>query len=136
MWQMICDKMGALEKEISSEKGDFSLFGLFRREDAGNKWDLIVSSPWLQTDTKRGLDYLADKVRAKLSEKELLSMSRIVVLEAGNPVVDAVRKSVQDTRHEQDIRHEKVELENQDFAGVRVAYACISTSTASAPTVR
>lgn len=125
MQQVICDKIGALEGEISSEKGDFSLFGLFCREDAPNKWDLIVSAPWLQSDVKHGLAFLADRVRAKLTEKELLSLSRIVVLAPDDPVVAAIRKSVK-----KDTRHEKVELENQDFAGVQVAYACISTSTA------
>jgi hypothetical protein len=127
---MICDKIGALEKEISSEKGDFYLFGLFCREEAGDKWDLIVSAPWLQADVKQGLNYLADKVRAKLNEEELLSLSKIVVLAVDDPVVEAVRKSVQETRHG------KVELENQDFGGVQVTHACISTSTAPTPTVR
>jgi len=130
MRHVICDKMAALEKEISLEKGDFYLFALFRREDAADRWDLVVASPWLEADEQQGLNYLADKVRAALTEEELLSLSKIVVLEADNPVVDAVRKSVQDTRHG------RVELENQDFAGVQVAHACISTSTAPATMVR
>ncbi len=130
MRQVICDKMGALEREVSSEKGDFILFGLFCREDAADKWDLVVSAPWLQSDLKEGLDYLAKKVRAKLTGKELLSLSGIIALAPDDPVVAAVRKSVKDTRHE------KVELKDQDFAGVQVAYACISTSTAPAPLVR
>jgi hypothetical protein len=130
MRQVICDKIGALEKEISAEKGDFYLFALFCREDAADKWDLVVSSPWLEADGKQSLNYLADKVRAKLNEEELLSLSKIVVLGVDDPVVDAVRKSVQNTRHG------RVELENQDFAGVQVAHACISTSTAPAITVR
>lgn len=130
MRQVMCDKMGALEKDISAEKGDFYLFALFCREDAPDKWDLVVSAPWLEADEKQGLNYLADKVRARLNEPELLSLSKIVVLEADNPVVDAVRRSVQDTRHG------RVELDNQDFAGVQVAHACISTSTAPTVTVR
>lgn len=130
MRHVICDKMAALEKEISVEKGDFYLFALFRREDAADRWDLVVASPWLEADEKQGLNYLADKVRAALTEEELLSLSKIVVLEADNPVVEAVRKSVQETRHG------RIELENRDFAGVQVAHACISTSTAPTITVR
>ncbi len=130
MRHVICDKMAVLEKEISREKGDFYLFALFCREDAADRWDLVVASPWLEADEKQGLNYLADKVRAALTEEELLSLSKIVVLEADNPVVDAVRKSVQETRHG------RIELENQDFAGVQVAHACISTSTAPNISVR
>jgi hypothetical protein len=130
MRNVICDKMAALEKEISAEKGDFYLFALFCREDAADRWDLVVASPWLEADEKQGLNYLADKVRVALTEEELLSLSKIVVLEADNPVVDAVRKSVQETRHG------RIELQNQDFAGVQVAHVCISTSTAPDISVR
>jgi hypothetical protein len=49
MKQMI-EKLASLERDVASEKGEFSLFGLFLREDAEGKWDLLASAPWLETN--------------------------------------------------------------------------------------
>ena len=40
------EKIVSLEQTISTEKGDFVFFALFLREDAQDKWDLVVSAPW------------------------------------------------------------------------------------------
>jgi hypothetical protein len=42
------DKYIELERSISYEKGDFSLFALFLREDAADIWDLVVAAPWIE----------------------------------------------------------------------------------------
>lgn len=39
-----------IEKSLSAEKGAFSLFALFLREDAAGKWDLVISAPWVEAD--------------------------------------------------------------------------------------
>jgi hypothetical protein len=38
-------KFVELEQRLSQERGEFSLFALFLREDASDKWDLVVSAP-------------------------------------------------------------------------------------------
>ena len=50
----LVEKLASLERDISSEKGDFSLFALFLREDAYDRWDLLVSSPWIEINEKKG----------------------------------------------------------------------------------
>jgi hypothetical protein len=115
-------KIGILEQEISGEKGDFSLFGLFLRTEAQDRWDVLVSAPWLEKDKRKGLDYLTERLRAKLDPDELLSISRIVILERGNPVLDAINKAIS-------VRHGKVEIRDTTFSGIQIAQACISTSS-------
>ena len=88
----IVDKALPLALRISKEKGEFALFGLFLREDAPNKWDLVVSAPWLDRDRKGGMEYLAKKLRSRLTTEELLALSGIVVLETREPGVVAMQR--------------------------------------------
>jgi len=125
------EKLALLEREVSDEKGEFSLFGLFLREDAQDedKWDLLVSALWLDADKKKGLAYLAKKIQKRLEPDELLSISRIVVLERGNPILEAIHRAV-------NVKHGKVEVKDSNFSGVQITQACISTSSAVDPTVK
>lgn len=120
MKQMI-DKLAALEHDIASEKGEFSLFALFLREDVENKWDLLASAPWLETNEKAGLEYLVNQIRSRLDTQELLSLSRIVLLENDNPVLEAVRRAIR-------VRHGRVEVEDSEFFGVSIKHAYLITS--------
>jgi hypothetical protein len=119
------EKLALLEKDVSSEKGEFSLFGLFLREDAKdeNKWDILVAAPWLDADKKKGLAYLAKEIQKRLEPDELLSISRIVILEKDNPILKAIHKAV-------NVKHGKVEVRDSTFSGVQITQADISTSSA------
>lgn len=88
--KQIKDKLVALEREIATEKGALSLCVLVLREEAAEQWDLVVAAPWLDQDQKAGLAYVANKVSGRLTTQELLSLSRIVILEQGNPVLEAL----------------------------------------------
>ncbi len=102
-----------LEREVSDEKDEFSLFGLFLREDAQDedKWDLLVAAFWLDVDKKEGLAYLAKEIQKRLEPDELMSISRIVVLEKDNPILEAIHKAV-------NVKHGKVEVKDSNFYGV------------------
>jgi len=76
----LVEKLASLERAISSEKGDFSLFALFLREDSYDRWDLLVSSPWIEINEKKGLEYLVMRINSTFKPHELLSLSRIVIL--------------------------------------------------------
>jgi hypothetical protein len=86
------EKVLPLALSISAEKGEFALFGLFLREDAPNRWDLVVAAPWLDRDRRGGMEYLAKKLRLRLTSEELLTLSGIVVLETDNPGVRAMHR--------------------------------------------
>lgn len=124
------EKLASLEKDVSTEKGEFSLFGLFLREDAKDedKWDILVAAPWLDANEKQGLEYLAKEIQKRLEPDELLSISRIVILEKDNPILKAINKSVK-------AKHVEFEVEDSNFYGIQITHAFISTSSAVNPTV-
>jgi hypothetical protein len=115
------EKLASLERDIASEKGEFSLFALFLREDADDTWDLLASAPWLEANNRESLDYLVNQLRARLDTQELLSLSRIVLLEKGNPVLEAIHKAIK-------VRHGMVELGDSISFGVPIKHAYIITS--------
>lgn len=90
MIKHILNKLESLEKQIANEKGDFSLFGLFLREDAEDRWDLVVAAPWLNSDNIEDLNYIASKLKYFLKNRELLSISRIVILDLDDPIVQII----------------------------------------------
>ncbi len=120
MKQMI-DKLASLERDIASEKGAFSLFALLLREDAEDKWDLLASAPWLELNKKASLEYLANQVYSRLDTPELLALSRIVILEKGNPVLEAIHRTVR-------VQHGMTEVRDSMFFGIPIKYAYLITS--------
>ena len=120
MKQMI-EKLASLERDITSKKGEFSLFALFLREDADDTWDLLASAPWLAPDKRESLEYLVNQLRARLNTQELLSLSRIVLLEKGNPVLEALHKAIK-------VRHGMAEVGDSIAFGVPIKHAYIITS--------
>ena len=115
------EKLASLERDIASEKGEFSLYALFLREDADDKWDLLASAPWLEANKRESLDYLVNQLRVRLNTQELLSLSRIVVLEEGNPVLEAIHKRIK-------VRHGMVEVRDSISFGVPIKHAYIISS--------
>ena len=117
----ILEKLVAKEREISEEKGAFCLFALFLREDAPNRWDLVVSAPWITRDKVASLEYLASKTQEALDADELLLLSRIVVLNEDNPGLDALQRTVS-------IEHGTTEIEDSSFFGLEIKRAYLITS--------
>jgi hypothetical protein len=120
----LIDKMISIEKTVSSEKGEFSLFALFLREDAEDKWDIVVSSSWLEKNKKKEIEYLANQLKASLDPDELLSISRIVIIEKGNPALDAIHRAIM-------TEHNNVEIKDSNFFGLQIKHAYIITSKKS-----
>ena len=110
-----------IEREISKEKGDFNLFALFLREDAQDKWDIIVSALWAQKNEQEALKYISSKIVPKLSPSELLLMSRILILETSNQAVKALNRGISQT-------HGMTEIRNSNFLGLQIKRAYVITS--------
>ena len=123
-------KLEKLEKEISKEKGDFYLFAWVVPSDAKdmNVWDLLVSASWVDKDASKALDYLSEKLRKKLTAKEIVSIAKIVVLGKDHPIVtDILRK------HQ--TKHETIRVPDSTFGSLVFSQACISTSSTSIQTI-
>lgn len=104
--------------EVSAEKGEFVLFGLFLREEAQDKWDLVVSAPWLEESKLKGLGEFVKKAASIVGQQELLVLSRIVTLNHDDPSLDAILKMVQ-------IDNGPAEIRNSNFFGLEIKHAYI-----------
>src|ERR1044072_8186010 len=111
-------KYAQIRDEILAEKGELTLFALFLREGVEDRWDLIVSAPWLERDEAAGLKYVTKKLVSKLSERELLEVSRVVIMNQADP---ALRKLLRVVVDESDVH----EFENIDFGNLSLDRAVI-----------
>jgi len=117
----LLEKLIDIERVMSSKKGDFSLFALFFREDAPDKWDLVVSAPWIESDKKRALDSIAKQLQSNLEPEELLSLSKIVLVDQDDPALRAIHNAVR-------ILHGTVEVRDSRFFGLSIKHAYVITS--------
>ena len=119
--KQLVDKLASLERDMASDKGAFSLFALLLREDAEDKWDLLASAPWLEVNKKASLEYFVNQLHTRLDTQELLSLSRIVLLEKGNPVLEAIHKAAR-------VQHGMTEMRDRIFFDLPIKHAYLITS--------
>ncbi len=113
------------EKEISEERGDFTLFGLFERTDIFGKYDCVVSAPWLKNDGA-SIILIANLVRASIGNDKWWSKSGIfVVVPQNGPFAAAVREALPNGS----IQHGMKRLTNFFYDGEIIRDAVIITST-------
>lgn len=117
----ILEKFQKEEAIIAKEKGAFDLFALFLREDAPNKWDLLVAADWIDRDKSKAIKYLAKRVQHILSKKELLLLSRIVIIEESNPALAAFNDAFC-------VEHGSTEIKNCNFFDLQIDHAYLITS--------
>jgi hypothetical protein len=119
--KQLAEKLVFIEHEVSSEKGEFSLFGLFLREDLESKWDLVVSASWIEPDKEHALDYLAKRLQSHLQPQELLTISRIVLVDENSPASEAVHRAIR-------VEGGTAEVQDSNFFGLQIKHAYIITS--------
>lgn len=117
----LTDRFGRLESRISTEKGGFSLFALFQREDVPDRWDLIVAAPWVMSDRDGALDYFIEKIKSVLGAQELINLSRIVFADPDDASVADLNRAIR-------VEHGGVEVRDSTFFGLPVKHALIITS--------
>lgn len=91
----LSEKAASLASRIAAEKGGLSLLALFHREGAPDRWDLLVAAPWLETEKRRGLEYLARELQQTFESHDLLRLSRIVILVESDPIRRELRRLAQ-----------------------------------------
>ncbi len=117
----LTEKFTRLESQIAQEKGDFTLFALFMREDVPDRWDLIVSAPWLGDDKRAAVSYLVDQIKSKLGERDLTNLSRIVLIDPKDVAVENLNRAIH-------VEHGSVEVRDSNFFGLPIKHAYIITS--------
>jgi hypothetical protein len=79
-------KLVNVEKELAIEHGEFSFFILALREDSVDRWDLLVSAPWLGKMDTYSLEIVVGKLQLHLSTKEIVFISRVVIIEESKQI--------------------------------------------------
>jgi hypothetical protein len=117
----LVQRFAALEASVAEEKGPFALFALFMREEVPDRWDLIVSAPWLGDDRQAAVAYLVVQIKSRLGAQELINLTRIVVIDPENEALQNLNRVIQ-------TEHGTVEVADSEFFGVLVKRAFIITS--------
>jgi hypothetical protein len=119
--ERLLEKLGALERAVTADKGAFRLFALFLREDSPNRWDLLVSAPWLEANQADGMDYLAKQVQSRLDTEELLTISRLVFIGEHTPGLREILGVV-------NVLHGRVEVGSGNYFGLDIKRGYILTA--------
>jgi hypothetical protein len=114
-------KFVALERKMAAERGPFTLFALFLREGAPGVWDFVLSAPWTDGDKLENYKYVDKHLRACLRPKDMMLLSRIVLIDEDNP-------GLEDVLWEGEVEHGLRELHHREFFGLPIKHAYIITS--------
>lgn len=117
----LIDRFVEMERAIASERGEFWLFALFLREDAQDRWDLVVSASWIDLDPKAALQYLAKQVQKRFQPSEAETLSRIVLVDQENPALGAINRAIR-------VEHGTAEVQDSNFFGLSIEHAFVITS--------
>jgi hypothetical protein len=81
----VAEKLVSLEQRLADEKGPFAFFALVKAETEPERWDLVVSAPWIAADTKSGIKYIIEELNKTLSLRETALIPRVVALREEDP---------------------------------------------------
>ena len=112
------EKYSKAVSHFESQYGRFTLFALFLREDAPDRWDLLVSSRWLESGEIRSLGDFVDELKQQIGEEEFLILSRIVTLTHEDQGLWAILRAVR-------LRRGVAEIRDVSFFGVVVKHGYV-----------
>jgi hypothetical protein len=114
------DRLRKLESELSQERGPFDLFGLFLREGAPNRWDVVIAASWFGDDEWSVLRFLVDKIKKAVGINGLMMISRVVPLPSRSPFLSAARRAVR-------IEHGLEEIRDREFGNIEISRGYVIT---------
>lgn len=112
------DKLRQFMKRVEAQKGRFTLFGVFMREDSPGRWDLVVSAPWLEAGKLKALGEFVEKMSDAFGQDDVMSFSRIVTLNHDDPVLQAILTEAGPVKM-------PLEKEGQNLFGLPIEHAVI-----------
>src|SRR5437764_13878109 len=112
------EKLRKVMNQVSAEKGDFVLFGLFLSEESPDRWDLVVSAPWLEKGRLKALGEFVEILSSIVGQKDIHSLSKIVTLNHDEPSLKAILRTVQ-------VENVPIVLQDNNLFGLEVKQAYI-----------
>lgn len=109
-------RFSIVKDRLLQSRGDLRLFALVLREGSPGRWDVVVSAPWADKDLIEAIQYVSSVLTSTLEPNELLLISRVIILEDGNPVLSALLDAAASSSGE---------LRDHDFAGIEARQAFI-----------
>ena len=88
----ILDKLKSVVQALEKEQGPILFFALFLREDSLERWDIVVSAPWLSSVERNAYQIVISKIQAVLTSSELIQISRVVILDDTDPAVSFLQE--------------------------------------------
>ena len=82
----IVGKLQLLLQDLEQTYGDVLVFALFLPDEPLERWDLVVAAPWLDSATD-AYKIVAGGVQRALSGREIIQMSRVVIVKSTEPAV-------------------------------------------------
>ncbi len=83
----ILNKLKSVVQSFEGEHAPILLCALFLRKESFEKWDIVVSAPWLNSSEEKSYEIIISKVRSILTPSEVVRISRIIILDDNDPVV-------------------------------------------------
>ncbi len=91
--QTLVEKFKPVIDDIEKEHGEITVFGLFLREDSFEKWDVIVSAPWLNPSSLESYSLINNEIQKFIKNGNLMKLSRIVILSSDNPLIKLLQNT-------------------------------------------
>lgn len=117
----IVEKLKQQENNMAQEKGPFDLFALFLREDAPDKWDLVVAAQWIEKNKQDALKYITEALHKSLTQSEILKLSRIAIIDKSNPALEVFQRAIH-------VEHGMSEIKDSNFFGLQIKHVYLITS--------
>jgi hypothetical protein len=117
----LLSKLQAIDQELREETGGVVLFGLFERDDAPGRWDVLIAADWVGPNVNPAVAYVARKIQHSLTPDELVLLSGVVALRSSDPFL---RQMLAGTLRV----HGSTMLENFVLNGVLITRAWIFTA--------
>lgn len=88
----ILDKLKSVVQALEKEHGSILFFALFLREDAFEKWDIVVAAPWLNSSERNSYKIVVSKIQEVIGPSEMVQFSRVVVLDQTDPALSFLQE--------------------------------------------
>jgi hypothetical protein len=97
-------------QRIASQKGDFTLYALFRRANGVGNWDLVVSAPWLAKSRYQAISELVDLLAKSIGRKSLVELARVEPIPGNDPNLKSILADFPVDEGERERRMQNVDL--------------------------